>query len=67
MIVVVPQKFKIPLTNKLFKLVDPDTFNDEKNVDASETTKLEKIVLLFQLLIDNNVDVEKLENVVLLT
>ncbi len=38
-----------------------------KSVDALETNKLEKLVLLFKLLIDNNVDVEKLENVVLLT
>jgi len=64
--VVVPPTFKLPLTNKLFKLVDPDTFNDDNNVDEPKTSILEKLVLLFKLLIDNNVGVEKLENVVLL-
>jgi hypothetical protein len=38
-------------------LVDPDTFNDDKNVDALETNKLEKLVLLFKLVIDQDVDV----------
>ena len=45
-IVVVPPTVKLPLTNKLIKLVDPDTFNDDNNVDALETNKLEKLVLL---------------------
>jgi hypothetical protein len=38
-------------------LVDPDTFNDDKNVDALETNKLEKLVLLFKLVSDKDVDV----------
>ena len=37
----------------LFNVVDPATFNDDNNVDELETTKLEKLVLLFKLLIDN--------------
>ena len=39
--VVVPPTFKLPLTNKLFKLVDPDTFNDDNNVDEPKTSILE--------------------------
>ena len=31
----------------------PVIFNDDNNVDALETNKLEKLVLLFKLLIDN--------------
>jgi len=37
----------------LFKVDCPETFNDDNNVDALETTKLEKFVLL-----SNDVDVE---------
>jgi hypothetical protein len=61
--VVVPNTFRLPLILTLFKLVDPDTFNDDKNVDALETNKLEKLVLLFKLVIFNNVDVEKFDKV----
>jgi hypothetical protein len=44
----------------LFNVVDPATFNDDNNVDELETTKLEKLVLLFKLLIDNVELVDKL-------
>ncbi len=54
--VVVPPTFKLPLDA-------PETFNEDKNVDALETEKLEKLVLLFKLLIDYDVDVEKVEKV----
>ena len=40
---------------------------DDNNVDAPVINKLLKLVLLFKLLIDNNVDVEKVENVVVPT
>ncbi len=56
--VVFPPTFKLPLTEKLLNLDAPDTFNDDKNVDALETNKLEKLVLLFKLFIDNKIDVE---------
>ncbi len=66
-IVGIPLKFKLPLTFTLFKVVCPETFNDDINVDASETTKLLKLVLSFKSLIDNNVDVENVEKVVIST
>ncbi len=51
----------------LFKVDCPDTFNDDNNVDALKTIKLEKLVLLsndvdveFKLFIDNNNDVDVL-------
>ncbi len=44
--VVVPNTFRLPLILTLFKLVDPDTFNDDNNVDALETNKLEKISVI---------------------
>ena len=73
-IVVVPATFKLPFTVKLFKLVGPDTLKDDNNVDAPETNKLVKLVLLFKFDIDvlllfiyNCVDVEKFENVVVST
>jgi hypothetical protein len=59
-IVVVPPTVKLPLTNKLFKLVDPDTLNYDNNVDALETNKLEKLVFLL-------IFVENVENVVVST
>jgi hypothetical protein len=50
----------------LFNVVFPDTFNDDNNVDAPETYKLVKLVLLkisvdiaFKLLIDK---IEKVDN-----
>ncbi len=55
--VVVPPTFKLSLTDKLSKLVDPDRFNDDNNVDEPKTSILEKLVLLFKLLIANDVDV----------
>ena len=61
--VVVPNTFRLPLILTLFELVDPDAFNDDKNVDALETNKLEKLVLLFKLVIFNSVDVEKVDKV----
>ncbi len=45
-------------------MVWPETFNDDNNVDALETNKLEKLVLLFKLLIDDNVDVENVDKLV---
>jgi hypothetical protein len=64
--VVVPPTFKLPLTYKLFELVDPDTFNIDDNVDASETNISEKLVFLncvsdvqLKSFIDNNVVVGK--------
>ena len=51
-IVVVPATFKLPLTLKLFKLVGPDTLKDDNIVDAPETNKLLKFVLLFKFDID---------------
>ncbi len=65
--VVVHNTFRLPLILTWFKLDVPDTFNDDKNVDALETNKLEKLVLLFKLSIDDNVDVVKFEKVVVLT
>ena len=53
--------------NALFNIVLPDTNNVETNVDAPETNKLVKLVLLnnvvdvaFKLLIDKIEDVDKL-------
>ena len=44
----------VPVTDKLLdSVVIPDTFNDDKNVDALETNKLVKLVLF-----NNNVDVD---------
>ena len=52
----------------------PDTLNDDNNVDELDTDKLVKLVLLYnvevvlnKLLIDNNVDVVKVEKVVVST
>ena len=63
-IVVVPPTFKLPFIFTVFKLDIPDTFNDDNNVDELETNKLEKLVLLFKLLIDDNVDVENVDKLV---
>ena len=41
-------------------VVNPDTFNDDNNVDELETNKLVKFVLLFKLFIDNVEFVDKL-------
>jgi hypothetical protein len=41
-------------------VVNPDTFNDDNNVDELETNKLVKFVLLFKLFIDNIELVDKL-------
>ena len=41
----------------LFNVVNPDTFNADNNVDALLIKKLEKLVLLFKLVIDKDVDV----------
>jgi hypothetical protein len=43
-----------------FKLVAPDTFNDDKNVKSLETDKLLKLVLLL-------VSVENVENIAIST
>ncbi len=48
--VVVPPTFQLPLTNKLFKLIDPDTFNDDNNVDEPKTRISEKLVLLTEVM-----------------
>ena len=42
----------------------PETFNDDNNVDELETNKLEKLVLLFKLFIDDVVDVENVDKLV---
>ena len=60
-IVVVLLTFKLSITFTLFKVVCPDTFNDDINVDESETDKLLKLVLWFKSLIDDDVDVENNE------
>ncbi len=44
-IAVVTPTFNFPLMFRVFKLDVPDAFNDDYNVDALETTKLEKLVL----------------------
>jgi hypothetical protein len=41
-IVVVPPTFKLPLIFTVFKLDVPDTCNDDENVDALETIKIER-------------------------
>ena len=73
-IVVVPATFKLPMILTWFKVDWPDTFNDDNNVDELDTNKLVKLVLLYKLvvvlyklLIDNAVDVVKVENVVVST
>ena len=43
-------------------IILPVIFNDDNNVDALETNKLVKLVLLFKLLIDNIELVDKLIN-----
>ena len=65
--VVLPLTFKLPIILTLFKVDCPDTFNDDINVDEPETIKLLKLVLLFKLFIDHNVDVEKFVKLVVLT
>ena len=52
------------LVKLLLKVVIPLTFNDDEHVDAPETNKLVKLVLLFKLLIASIDDVEKLFNIV---
>ena len=52
--VVIPDTFNDDLhVVALFNVAFPDIFNDDMNVDALETNKLEKLVLLFKLVIDN--------------
>ena len=41
-------------------IILPTIFNDDNNVDALETNKLEKLVLLFKLVIDKFEFVDKL-------
>jgi hypothetical protein len=67
MIGVVPLTFKLPSISTLFKVDCPETFKDDDNVHEPETYKLLKLVLLFKLSIDENVDVEYVENVVVST
>ena len=66
-IVVVPLTFKLPITFKSFKVACPETFNDDINVDALETYKLLKLVLLVKSLNDVIADVVKVEKVVVST
>ena len=49
--VVVPATFKLPMILTLLKLDGPDTLKDDIIVDAPETNKLVKFVLLFNLIL----------------
>ncbi len=51
----------------MFNVDWPEIFKYDDNVDEPDIDKLLKSVLLFKLLIDNNVDVENVENVVVST
>ncbi len=63
-IVVVPATFKLPMILTLLKLDGPDTLKDDNNVVPPETNKLVKLVLL---LIENIVDIVKIEKLVVFT